>query len=79
MLLQVVNASVLFSSDVQRLLVRLSFVHVAVNIALTWWLSGRYGSVGAAAATSISELFAFAYFGMVVWWLFRRGSLVKSP
>jgi len=72
MLLQIVNASVLFTSDLQRLLVPMSLLHVGFNVVLTWLLADAHGSAGAAAATSISEVFTFAYFAAFVWWRFGR-------
>ena len=43
MLLQTVNAVVLFTSDRMGSIVAPSLAHVAVNIALTWWLVGEFG------------------------------------
>lgn len=72
MLLQIVNAAVLFTSDIQRLLVRMSLAHVAMNIVLTYWLVNESGSTGAALATTVSEVITFSYFGLFIWWRFGR-------
>lgn len=72
MLLQVVNAAVLFTSDLQRLLVPMSLLHVGFNVILTWLLADAHGSTGAAAATTISEIVTVTYFGAFVWWRFGR-------
>lgn len=73
MLLQLLNAAVLFTSDAQRFIVRLSFLHVLMNITLTYLLVVSYGSTGAALATSASEVITFVLFATMVWWLFGRG------
>jgi O-antigen/teichoic acid export membrane protein len=66
MLLQVVNAAVLFSGDDQIRLVRRSLVTLALNVALTWWLAGAHGAEGAAIATSASEAFTFLFFASLI-------------
>jgi O-antigen/teichoic acid export membrane protein len=72
MTLQVLNAAVLFTSDLQRRLVTMSLVQVALNVGLTYWLVGRSGSEGAALATTLSEAFTFCYFSAFLWLRFRR-------
>jgi O-antigen/teichoic acid export membrane protein len=72
MLLQIINAAVLFTSDDQRFLLRMSLPHVLMNIGLTWWLVGLAGSAGAATATSISEAVTFFYFAAVIRWRLRQ-------
>ena len=72
MLLQIVNAAVLFTSDIERLLVRMSLAHVALNVVLTYWLVHTSGSTGAAIATTVSEVITFSYFALFIWWRFGR-------
>jgi O-antigen/teichoic acid export membrane protein len=67
MLLQIINAVVLFTGDDQRSLIRLSVPTVLMNIGLTWWLVDLSGSSGAAAATSVSEIVTFIYFAIVIY------------
>jgi O-antigen/teichoic acid export membrane protein len=71
MLLQVINAAVLFTGDdqIQIRLLRMSVVNLSFNVALTWWLAGTRGGEGAAIATSVSEVFTFAYFA---WYIYRE-------
>lgn len=79
MLLQVVNAVVLFTSDEERLVALLVALlvlwAVPLNLALTWWLTGRLGSEGAALATSVSEAFTFVFCALIV----RRGLRNRRP
>lgn len=70
MVLQTVNVTFLFTSHVQQRLLRYSFVHVAANVVLTYFLVKAHGSTGAAAATTISEVLVFTYFAFFVRWVF---------
>jgi O-antigen/teichoic acid export membrane protein len=70
MLLQIVNAVVIFTGDRQWEILGPVLANLATNAVLTWWLVGDFGSTGAALATSISEVVAFASFGALIhWWL----------
>ena len=72
MLLQTIILSVLFTGQDTHLLLRFSFVLVAMNAALTWSLVGLAGSAGAATATSVSELVTFCSLVVFLRWRFRR-------
>jgi O-antigen/teichoic acid export membrane protein len=72
MVLQTVNATFLFTSHVQRRLLRNSIWHVVLNVVLTYFLVKAHGSNGAAAATTISEMLAFTYFAFFVRRVFTR-------
>jgi O-antigen/teichoic acid export membrane protein len=72
MVLQTVNATFLFTSHVQRRLLRYSLGHVVLNVVLTYVLVKAHGSTGAAAATTISEVLVFAYFALFVRASFSR-------
>jgi O-antigen/teichoic acid export membrane protein len=66
MFLQIVNAVVVFTGDRQGAILVPSLVQLAVNVGLTWWLVAKFGSTGAASATTISEVLTFVYFSVFI-------------
>lgn len=66
MMLQTVNAVVLFTSQLDAVLVRMSILPVLTNVVLTLALVAALGSVGAALATTVAEVGTFAFYATFI-------------
>lgn len=75
MLLQSINAAVLFSSGRTRSLVGFTLVYVGVSVAATGAMAAVWGGPGAAVATTGSAAFTVAYLMVIV----RRWSSTARP
>ncbi len=67
MIIQTLNAVVLFTSDMNRALLVLGSVQVAFNVVLTITMVTLYGATGAAIATTVSEGVTVVYYSIYLW------------
>ena len=75
MLLQSINAAVLFASGRTKSLVAITLVYVAVSVVATGAMAAAWGGTGAALATTGSAAFTVAYFAVTIR---RWGSRARS-